>query len=341
METRKTVLALAVLALVAVGLVAYFLTRGASRTGPEPGLAQPASDFLETRTGEAKASSPDAHEVKTPHQRVKTASQLQSVEEINELILQGSPEFDELDEETRNYMIRQLLRDALERTVSLASIRREFEFASALAREERSAEALTIFLALYDVTSSPDNICRALRDGRFASSPEHWKEGLADFMAGSAEQILRIYTKSGEAEHAREWARNAVADMEALALGVASGMDRAKLTIMEPYLFLAAEGRNSESEAIAAGERKEIVLEAATALEAYLTQENLTSEDRFGSLAFVADLYVELGRYEEALARYSELHDHAEACGYNTVWAADQMRRIEQRLGAERSTTAR
>jgi len=250
--------------------------------------------------------------------------------------LKGSPEFDELDEETRNYMIRQLLRDALERTVSLASIRREFEYASRLAREEKHAEGFTVFLALYDVTSSPDNICRVLRDGRFATSPEHWKEGLADFVAGCAERIIHIYSALGKEEEAREWARNAVADMEALASGVASGMDRAKLTLMEPYLFLAAEGRNNESEAISLEEREEIVGEAAMALDAYLTEGNLTPEDRFGSLAFLADLYVELGRYEEALGLYEEVHEHGKAHGCPTAWTADQIRRTKQSLQSDR-----
>jgi len=226
------------------------------------------------------------------------------------MLVNGSPEFEGMDEETRLTTIRHLLRDTMERTMSLELMEKQFDFAFELYGSRKHNEALVVALSIYDVASSVDNINRALRDGLFALQEGKLGFGCAGVMLMSARLVGDIYREMGREEEVKPWFERVLGDMDRLIDGVASGAERAMLMAHREVMDVNT-GRRS---GFPSRETEEAIAEY---LEEYLRQDDLTSEDRWGTSSMLAGIYEDVGRYEQALALYERLLVDAEAHGYS------------------------
>jgi len=304
--SKKTIATLIALLLLVAGGTGYVVVR--ARQGGSGQAAESVSDYSATAPTESLAKDGNNR-----LSRTVPSGQL-SVQQINDLILEGSPELDEMDVETRSDLLRHLLRDTLERKLSLDLIKQEYDMASELLEAGKYMEALPIFLAIYDVASSPENMGRLNRQGTFASSQEGMCWGLAPFMRNSAFRVLEAATRAGLKWDRDEWASRVAADADELLEGPAAGAERALLMAYKPhfdYLLRGIKLSNFPEEANRAEEA------AREYLEEYLKQENLTPQERWSASFMLATAYQEVGRYDAALAICERLEEDAEWYEYS------------------------
>jgi hypothetical protein len=237
------------------------------------------------------------------------------VDEINELLVSGIAELEEMDDETRLDMIRQVVRDALERSMSLELMRDELNFAKQLHADGKVLEALAVYLAVYDVAVNAENYSRVLGATVFPENLDDIDMVLANFIETSAYRIADIFLYEHERKDAAHtfWfkVRNDVANL--IDIGVASGRDMAVL------LYVQASLKTRTGEKTIGGEGRQ-VLNASIAehFEEYLGRDDLTPEDRWLTSLKLAALHEALGRPEAALALYEWLDQ--EAKNYDFSW---------------------
>jgi tetratricopeptide (TPR) repeat protein len=323
MTAKKTVGTAIVLALLTIGGAGYLILQ--SRGG---GRAQATSAVgpsrVEGNVGEGTAAHPAQTERKKMLPSAGTPSEPLTVQEINEMLVSGSPEFEGTDEETRLDMLRGLLRDTMERTVSLELMEKQSDFAMELLGSGKHDEALVVALSIYDVASSVDNMNRALRDGLFALQEGKLGFGCAGMMLGAWRLVGDIYKEMGREEEVRPWFERVRDDMDRLIEGVASGADRAILMAHRDMDLNT--GRPTGP---LAQETQERIVEY---LEEYLRKDGLTSEDRWGTSCVLAIGYEQAGRDEEALALYERLLTDAEAHGYSARSIPSRIDELKEKI---------
>jgi len=164
------------LGLVIALLAVLVLTKGNHSVSPRrgaPPMAPADAGAGEAGTGEPSGREADPSREDATHNVAGLPAGLLTAEQIHSLILDGSPELDEMDQETRLDAIKQMLRDTIERTMSLEVLDKEFHFARSLWDGAKYEEALAVYLAIYDAASVPENMCRVLRDS-FPTFDESW-----------------------------------------------------------------------------------------------------------------------------------------------------------------------
>jgi len=332
---KKTTVAIVVLVLLSAGGTTYLVMRS-NGTGAQRTAAEDAVDGVLGAAERAKALDWGQSEVLAS---LWASFPAFGVEELNELIADAGLELDEMDEETRLYIIRQLVRDALERNVSLESFQTELDFAEQLLGGKRSKDARAVLLGIYDAASNPENMVRVLRDDAFSSGQEGMVRGLTYFMLMSGGQINGTYlNENGGAQDAREWYAKVSRDIDVLlGQGIVSGTDRAILmegkdgidSILAWFAEKEAAGEDvngllqrgiiygMEGETTESPETRELLSQRVTEyLEEYLHRDDLTPEDRWASSLSLAIRYEDLGRYDDALGVYWELGEEAKVYGY-------------------------
>jgi len=329
MAGKKAVVTAAAVILLAAGGTGYLVIRhgrgGMKGTGAETTAAE-----VQKASPEEGASGPvGGGEAGRVRQAAGPLQQL-SLEQINELVRKGSPELDAMDEETRLETIRHLLRDALERTMSLKAMREVCDVAGQFWQEGKKEKAegkseeaeaafkkaVAIYLAVYDVASNPENYAWAVKDGggKFMGDLEGVDGSLAIFMAESAE-VVRHLLGTGRLERTEEveaWRGQVLKDMTELTEEIASGRDGATLMMLRNEFEPVPESREEREERYFA-----LNEEVAQYLEGYLRKDDLTPEDRWGTTWTLAELILNLERYDEAAALYGQLMRDAEAYGYD------------------------
>ena len=263
-------------------------------------------------------------------------TQLLTMEEIHTLILRGSPELDEMDQETRLDAIKHMLRDAIERTMSLEVLDGEFHFAWDLWKAGEYEDALAVYLAIYDAASVPENMCRVLRDA-FPTFDESWSGphfaqdafgdpvGVSHYMCFSALKIHETYLKLERNADAERWVSTVSSDVDELIAGVASGMDGFMLIAFETVFENMVYGTEPGPEKLHASLEyiEEYLLD-------YLKAEGLEQWDQWYSRFGLAVLYEGTGRADEALALFEELLEDGRACGYPVSSISRRISRLRE-----------
>ncbi len=259
-----------------------------------------------------------------------------TVEQINELIANGSPELDKMDEDTRLDIIRHMLRDLMERTMSLELIRKQREFAEQLLNEADDAsdrgehaqaeakfkKALAIALALYDVASRPENYSWAVKETRkaFISDIEGLHGSLAATMVMSATMVNRVLLRLGREDEITTWLAQVVSDINAIPEDAAWGADRAVLLDKKGRLEARIRGEHVSEE--------EHCEEMKAYLYDYLQENDVAPEDAWAARWLIAEQLLDQQRFHEAPELYKQCWQDAEAYGFDAPVA---------RIGFERT----
>jgi len=327
LTAKKFIVAVTVLVLLVAGGASYMAIRtrraGTGEGIYESGTSTPPGDPVEGRAGQASEETSSGTAGKFPAPL--------SVEQINDLILNGSPELDAMEEGARLDTIRHLLRDALERTMSLELIDDEFRFAAELRGMEKNREALAVYRAIYEVASSPDNMSRALCDAALVSAMNGNPQGyLSIYMGNAARRIRKLYKELGQEDKAAEWVSNVVHDADELIPSVASGVDGVILMgirkTWEKFEDTTSGRQEKPEDTFYRVEKMEDSIARAEKmmdyLRQYLLRDNLTPHDRWGSSLALAILLSDLGRHNEALEMWQWMETEAEVLGYprEAVW---------------------